>query len=81
MNFKEMLKNVGIVILYLVLGFLIGTAARSGFAERVQKEVTAISTEPSSDFLRTVEYDGHFYILYRGKDAGGIVHSPNCSFH
>lgn len=33
------------------------------------------------DAILSAEYNGHKYIIYKGKYQGGIIHDPDCTCH
>lgn len=47
---------------------------RQQMRERLQK----IDETNTRDDLHTIEYNGHSYIIYKGRYKGGITHNPDC---
>ncbi len=50
----------------------------TGCEELTQEEAQQIIDNSASYHLRTVNYHGHSYIIYRGYREGGITHDPDC---
>lgn len=68
-----------IILTFMALPVL---TACQGALEREKKTQTEAENKAIVNSLRTVEYNGHSYIIYREifgtKNFGGITHDPEC---
>lgn len=83
-----------ILLPYIALGVLCGVVSciilslpifdnsnsKSQDADTKKKETTSSIME-NRDYFRTVEHEGHRYVIWERYGCGGIIHDPNCPCH